>query len=98
NLVGIEIPNRSLEVVGLRTMLSSEVMRKAKSKLAVSMGLDVSGSPILADLGRMPHVLVAGTTGSGKSVLINSFIASLLFRASPEEVKLIMIDPKRVEL
>jgi len=98
NLVGIEIPNRSLEVVGLRTMLASDVMRKNKSKLAVSMGLDVSGSPIIADLGRMPHVLVAGTTGSGKSVLINSFIASLLFRASPEEVKLIMIDPKRVEL
>ncbi len=98
NLVGIEIPNRSLEVVGLRTMLSSDIMRKTKSKLAVSMGLDVSGNPIIADIGRMPHVLVAGTTGSGKSVLINSFIASLLFRASPEEVKLILIDPKRVEL
>lgn len=98
NLVGIEIPNRSLEVVGLRTMLASDVMRKNKSKLSVSMGLDVSGNPILADIGRMPHVLIAGTTGSGKSVLVNSFISSLLFRASPEEVKLILIDPKRVEL
>lgn len=98
NLVGIEIPNKSLEIVSLRTMLASDRMRKSKSKLTVSMGLDVSGNPIVADIGRMPHVLVAGTTGSGKSVLINSFISSLLFRASPEEVKLILIDPKRVEL
>lgn len=98
NLVGIEIPNRSLQVVTLRTMLSSDVMRKNKSKLAVSMGLDVSGNPVIADIGKMPHVLIAGTTGSGKSVMVNSFINSILFRASPEEVKLIMIDPKRVEL
>lgn len=98
NLVGIEIPNRSLEIVSLRTMLGSEVMAKNKSKLAVSLGLDVSGNPIIADVAKMPHVLIAGTTGSGKSVMINSFIASLLFRASPSEVKLILIDPKRVEL
>ena len=98
NLVGIEIPNRSLEVVTLRTMLSSDLMRKSKSKLAVSLGLDVSGNPLIADIGKMPHVLVAGTTGSGKSVLINSFIASLLFRATPDELKLILVDPKRVEL
>ena len=98
NLVGVEIPNRSLEIVSLRTMLASDVMRKNKSKLTVSMGLDVSGNPIIADLAKMPHVLVAGTTGSGKSVLINSFIASLLFRASPDELRLILIDPKRVEL
>jgi S-DNA-T family DNA segregation ATPase FtsK/SpoIIIE len=97
NLVGIEIPNRSLEVVTLRTMLSSVVMQKAKSKLTVSMGLDVSGSPIVGDISKMPHVLVAGTTGSGKSVLINAFICSLLFRASPSEVKFILVDPKRVE-
>jgi S-DNA-T family DNA segregation ATPase FtsK/SpoIIIE len=98
NLVGIEIPNRSLEIVTFKTMLSSDVMKKSKSKLTVSLGLDVSGSPLVADIGKMPHVLIAGTTGSGKSVMINSFIASLLFRASPEEVKLILIDPKRVEL
>ena len=98
NLVGVEIPNRSLEIVSLRTMLASDIMRKNKSKLTVSMGLDVSGDPIIADLAKMPHVLVAGTTGSGKSVLINSFIASLLFRASPDELRLILIDPKRVEL
>src|SRR5882724_231082 len=97
NLVGIEIPNRSLEVVTLRTMLASNTMQKAKSKLAVSLGLDVSGMPLQADIAKMPHVLVAGTTGSGKSVLINSFISSLLFRASPQEVRLILIDPKRVE-
>ncbi len=98
NLVGIEIPNKSLEVVPLRTMLSSDLMRKSKSKLAVSLGLDVSGNPVIADVGKMPHILVAGTTGSGKSVLVNSFISSILFRASPEEVKMILIDPKRVEL
>jgi S-DNA-T family DNA segregation ATPase FtsK/SpoIIIE len=98
NLIGIEIPNRSLEIVALRTMLTSELMRKSKSKLAVSLGLDVSGNPLIADIGKMPHVLIAGTTGSGKSVLVNSFIASLLFRATPDELKLILVDPKRVEL
>lgn len=98
NLVGIEIPNRSLEVVTLKTMLEASVMAKAKSKLVVSLGLDVSGNPVVANISKMPHVLIAGTTGSGKSVLINSFITSLLFRASPDELKLILIDPKRVEL
>jgi len=98
NLVGIEIPNKSLEVVSIKTILLSNQMQKAKSKLAVPLGLDVSGAPVIIDLAKMPHVLVAGTTGSGKSVLINSFISSLLFRTSPYEVKLIMIDPKRVEL
>lgn len=98
NLVGIEIPNRSLEVVGLRTMLNSQVMQKAKSKLTVALGLDVSGNPVVADIAKMPHVLIAGTTGSGKSVSVNAFINSILFRASPSEVKFIMIDPKRVEM
>jgi S-DNA-T family DNA segregation ATPase FtsK/SpoIIIE len=98
NLVGIELPNRSLEFVPLRKMMESDVMRASESKLSVSLGLDVSGKPIVADLGRMPHVLIAGQTGSGKSVCINAFLASLLFRAAPTEVKLIMVDPKRVEL
>ncbi len=98
NLIGVEIPNRSLEVVTLRTMLTSDRMRKNKSKLVVSLGLDVSGNPLIADIAKMPHVLIAGTTGSGKSVLINSFISSLLFRATPDELKLILVDPKRVEL
>lgn len=97
SLVGIEIPNRSLEIVTLKTMLGSTTMQKHKSKLNVSLGLDVSGSPIAADIAKMPHILIAGTTGSGKSVLINAIISSLLFRASPQEVKLILVDPKRVE-
>ena len=98
DLVGIEIPNRGLEFVTLKRMLESPVLRKAKSRLAVALGLDVSGNPLIADIAKMPHVLVAGTTGSGKSVLINSWICSLLFRTSPSEVRLIMVDPKRVEL
>ncbi len=98
NLVGIEIPNRGLEFVTLKRMLGSELMHKSKSKLSVALGLDVSGNPVIADIGKMPHVLVAGTTGSGKSVLINSWISSLLFRTTPAEVRLIMVDPKRVEL
>lgn len=98
SLVGIELPNRSLEFVTLKKMLESEAMEKAKSKLTVSLGLDVSGKPIVANTARMPHVLIAGATGSGKTVCLNSFIASLLFRTTPSEVKLILVDPKRVEL
>ena len=98
NLVGIELPNRSAELVPLRKMMESEEMAGAKSKLEVSLGLDVSGKPIIADIARMPHILIAGQTGSGKSVCINAFLGSLLFRASPTEVKLILVDPKRVEL
>ena len=98
SLAGIELPNRSLEVVTLRRILSSPEMKKTKSKLAVGLGLDVSGKPVIADIAKMPHVLIAGQTGSGKSVLLNSWLASLLFRTTPEEVKLLLVDPKRVEL
>lgn len=98
SLVGIEIPNRSLEFVTLRYMLAGDSMKKSANKLLVALGLDVSGSPIIANISKMPHVLIAGTTGSGKSVLINSWISSLLFRTTPTEVRLIMVDPKRVEL
>lgn len=98
SLVGIEVPNHSLEVVGLKTALASEEMEKHKSKLAVALGRDTASKPIIVDIDRMPHCLVAGTTGSGKSILINSFITGLLFRNSPDELKLILIDPKRVEL
>jgi len=98
DLVGIEIPNRGLEFVTLKKMLTSDTMRKAKSKLAVALGLDVSGNPVVGDIGKMPHVLVAGTTGSGKSVLLNTWICSLLYRTTPAEVRLILVDPKRVEL
>src|SRR4030042_4970629 len=98
NLVGIELPNRSPEFVPLKKMMESEVMKNNHSKLAVALGLDVSGKPIITDLGKMPHVLIAGQTGSGKSVCINTFLSTLLFRSSPSEVKLILVDPKRVEL
>ena len=98
NLVGIELPNRSAEFVSLRKMMESDEMQTAKSKLEVSLGLDVSGKPIVANIAKMPHILIAGQTGSGKSVCINAFLGSLLFRAAPTEVKLILVDPKRVEL
>jgi len=98
SLVGIEVPNRSPEFVTLKKMLTSEQMKKAKSKLAVALGLNVSGEPVVDEMGRMPHVLIAGTTGSGKTVCLNSFISTILFRATPAEVKFILVDPKRVEL
>lgn len=96
--VGIEVPNRSLEVVPIRQMLESDAMKSAKNKITVPLGLDVAGHAKVADITKMPHVLIAGQTGSGKSVCINSWIASILFRASPQEVRMIMVDPKRVEL
>jgi len=98
SLVGVEVPNHTPEFVTLKQMLTSEKMKKAKSKLTVALGLDVSGEPVVADIGRMPHVLIAGSTGSGKSVCINSFITTILYRATPAEVKFILVDPKRVEL
>jgi S-DNA-T family DNA segregation ATPase FtsK/SpoIIIE len=98
SLVGIEIPNRSLEFVTLKHMLSSDTLKKGRDKLLVALGLDVSGNPIMANIAKMPHVLIAGTTGSGKSVLINSWISSILFRTTPSEVRIILVDPKRVEL
>ncbi len=98
SLVGVEIPNRAPEFVPIRRVLESEAMQNSKSKLSVSLGLDVAGRPITADIAKMPHILVAGSTGSGKSICINSFITTLLFRNSPSELKLILIDPKRVEL
>jgi S-DNA-T family DNA segregation ATPase FtsK/SpoIIIE len=98
SLVGIEIPNRSPEMVTLKSLLVSPNMKKSKSKIAFGLGLDVSGEAVVADIARMPHVLVAGATGSGKSVCVNSIIGSILLRATPDEVKFIMVDPKRVEL
>lgn len=98
SMVGIELPNRSPEIVPLKTMMSSGEMKESKSKLTISLGLDVSGKPVVADLAKMPHILIAGQTGSGKSVCINAILDTLLFRAAPSEVKLILVDPKRVEL
>ncbi|MDD1627691.1 MAG: cell division protein FtsK [Methylococcaceae bacterium] len=98
SVVGLEIPNREREMVTLRELLAAPVFEKAKSMLTLAMGKDISGAPLVADLGKMPHALVAGTTGSGKSVAINTMILSLLYKATPEEVRLIMIDPKMLEL
>jgi DNA segregation ATPase FtsK/SpoIIIE, S-DNA-T family len=98
SLVGVEVPNYSSEFVTLKKMLASSLMKKHTSKLAVALGINVSGQPLVVDIASMPHVLIAGSTGSGKSVCINTFICSILFRASPSEVKFILVDPKRVEL
>ncbi len=98
SLIGLEVPNRSLEIVLLKKMLSGKNLKEEKSKLAFALGLNVAGNSIIADIDKMPHVLIAGATGSGKSVCINSIITTILFRASPQEVKFILVDPKRVEL
>jgi len=98
SLVGIEVPNRGLQVVTLKEMLMSELMQNDVPKLTVPLGLGVSGEPHVVDINRMPHVLIAGQTGSGKSVLMNAWISTLLMRTTPEEVRLILVDPKRVEM
>lgn len=97
-LVGVEIPNKSSAIVRLREVLQTENFVKHSSKLAFGLGRDVAGHPMVADLARMPHLLIAGATGTGKSVCINSFFISLLYRNTPQDVKFIVIDPKRVEL
>ena len=98
NLVGIEVPNLTLQFVTLKKMLSDKVMHNSKSKLTVALGLNVAGEAMTVDIAKMPHVLIAGTTGAGKSVLLNAWITSILYRTTPAEVRLILIDPKRVEL
>ena len=97
-LVGVEVPNKQRATVTLREVLESEPMRKAKKPLVVALGKDIAGTPILCDLAKMPHLLIAGATGSGKSVCINTIINSLLYRCSPKDVRLILVDPKVVEL
>lgn len=97
SLVGIEVPNRSPETVPIRRALDSAEFKEYKSKLTVPLGLDVSGTPRFGNISKMPHVLIAGQTGSGKSVGLNSWITTMLYRASPDEIRLIMVDPKRVE-
>ncbi|OAI07921.1 DNA translocase FtsK [Methylomonas methanica] len=98
SVIGLEIPNQEREMVSLRDLLVSDEFERAKSKLSIAMGKDISGTPVVADLGKMPHALVAGTTGSGKSVAINTMILSLLYKSKPEDVRMIMIDPKMLEL
>lgn len=97
-LVGVEVPNSARTTVTLKEVLQSDTMRKAKGRLSVALGKDIAGVPILCDLAKMPHLLIAGATGSGKSVCINTIINSLLYRCSPKEVRLILVDPKVVEL
>src|SRR5438270_612076 len=98
SVVGIEIPNMAIGLVSLRDVTESAEFRAGPSKLTVALGRDVAGSPIVSDLARLPHLLIAGQTGSGKSVCINSIICSILLQATPDEVRLILADPKRVEL
>ncbi|MGO0062365.1 DNA translocase FtsK [Brevibacillus fluminis] len=98
NAVGIEVPNQKSEPVFISRIIGSEKFRNHPSPLAIALGMDIGGEPIVADIKKMPHGLIAGSTGSGKSVCINSIIVSLLFKASPEQVRLLLIDPKMVEL
>jgi DNA segregation ATPase FtsK/SpoIIIE, S-DNA-T family len=98
NAIGIELPNARRETVYLRELLASEDFEKSKSRLGLCLGKTIGGEPVIADLSRMPHLLVAGTTGSGKSVSINTMILSLLYRHTPEQCRMIMIDPKMLEL
>jgi S-DNA-T family DNA segregation ATPase FtsK/SpoIIIE len=98
NVIGIEVPNAKRETVYLSELLESEAWHKHPGKLALALGKDISGAPVMADLARMPHLLIAGTTGSGKSVGVNAMILSLLYRLSPDQCRLIMIDPKMLEL
>ncbi|RJX24876.1 MAG: DNA translocase FtsK [Desulfurivibrio sp.] len=96
--VGIEIPNPRRKTVTIREILATDKFIKAESKLTIGLGMDVVGRPVCADLTRMPHLLIAGATGAGKSVAINAIICSILFKATPDEVRLLMVDPKRIEL
>ncbi|HBR02567.1 MAG TPA: cell division protein FtsK [Ruminiclostridium sp.] len=96
--IGVEVPNKEVAPISLRSVLESKEFKTHSSKLSVALGKDISGENVVIDLAKMPHVLIAGATGSGKSVCINSIIVSLLYKASPEEVKLLMVDPKVVEL
>lgn len=98
SLVGVEIPNKSIAIVRLRSILETETWKNRRSNLSVVLGLDVAGHPQIADITKMPHLLIAGATGSGKSVAINTLLLSLLYQNTPNELKLILVDPKRVEL
>ena len=96
--VGIEVPNKENVMVSFRDLIESKEFQDSKSKISFAVGKDIAGKTMVTDIAKMPHLLIAGATGSGKSVCINTIIMSILFKAKPDEVKLIMIDPKVVEL
>jgi len=98
NAMGIELPNKNREIVLLRDLLETDEYKNSELKLPIALGKSINGEPVIVDLTKMPHLLVAGTTGSGKSVAINTMILSLLYRLSPDQCKMIMIDPKMLEL
>src|SRR5699024_10940786 len=98
NTIGIEVPNRSPQVVTLQQLIETDAFKEAKSPLSVALGLTIEGDPLITDIGDMPHGLIAGATGSGKSVCINTILLSLLYKAHHDEVKFLLIDPKMVEL
>jgi len=96
--IGIEVPNVERETVRLKDIIATDVFEKSRSKLTLALGKDIMGNPVITDLRKMPHLLIAGATGSGKSVALNTMICSVLYKATPDEVKLLLIDPKRIEL
>src|SRR5207248_1671365 len=96
--IGIEVPNPSLQVVGLRSILESDMFHSAKGRLKIALGRDTHGQPVVTDLTKLPHMLVAGSTGSGKSVFLNSMVIGFLLQFTPDDLRMLMIDPKRVEL
>ena len=98
NVLGIEVPNRERQFLGLRELLDTEAFENTEEGLTVALGVDTTGQPVFADIAKMPHVLIAGTTGSGKSVAINAFILSLVYRMTPAELRMVMVDPKMLEL
>jgi len=98
SVIGIEVPNQQRETVRLKDVIASEVFQRSKSKLTLALGKDIMGHAVITDLARMPHLLIAGATGSGKSVALNGMICSVLYKATPDEVKLMLMDPKRIEL
>jgi S-DNA-T family DNA segregation ATPase FtsK/SpoIIIE len=96
--VGVEVPNTKASLVYLKDVISSKEFQNSNSKLTLGLGKDILGNPVIADLCEMPHLLIAGTTGSGKTVCVNCLITSILYKSKPEDVKFLMIDPKMVEL
>src|SRR5690606_16612190 len=96
--VGIQIPNPNRELISMRELLEADIYKRSVSKLTLAMGKTIHGEPYISDLATMPHLLIAGSTGTGKSVSVNAMLSSILFRATPDDVRLIMVDPKRLEL